>query len=113
MEQLRGFNHQTEHEEHHELAEPSQTVEEGLGLALAGELVVTDDESADIDRQVGVSLQVMRDGEDEDAGGQDHDGVQGFVAEFDAAHELNQSLTECKSEDGTHDELDNNGLDDG
>ena len=91
-QELRRANHQTEHEEHRQLTEPSQTVEERLGLPFAGELTVTDDQTADIDGEISITLQVIGAGENEDTGREDHDGVQRFVGQFDAAHEQHESF---------------------
>ena len=75
VQQVGRVNDQTEHKEHNKLGEPSQSVEERAGLAFAGELIIPDDESADIDREVRIALQVIRDRKDKDTGGQDHNGV--------------------------------------
>ena len=56
VEQFNRVDDQTQHEEHHQLAEPCQSVEERLGLTLARELVVSYNQAGDIHRQIGVSL---------------------------------------------------------
>ena len=102
--------HQTEHEEHNQLAQPREAVKERLGLAFTGELIIADDETADINREVSITLQVIRDGENEDTCREDHDGVKGFVAQFDLTHENHQSLSERIAEDGSHHQLDDDRL---
>ena len=104
--------HQTEDEEDDELAEPSESVEEAARLTLAGELAITNHETTDINGEIGVSLEEIGDGEDKDAGGEHHDRVERLVAQIRAAHDADDALTKDKTKYGTHDELDDNILDD-
>ena len=105
-------HHQTEDEEDDELAEPGESVEETARLTLAGELAITNHETTDINGEIGVSLEEIGDGEDEDTRGKYHDRVERLVAQIRAAHDADDALTEDKTKYGTHDQLDDNILDD-
>ena len=77
---------------------------------LARELAVTNDESAYIYSQIGVTLHEISDREDKNARCENHDRVQRFVGQSDTAHQFDQSATEEKADYCTHDELDNDRL---
>ena len=110
MEQFGGTDQQTQHEEHDQLAEPGEAVEERLGLALTRELGVTDDESAYIYRQIGITLKEVSHGEDEYAGREHHDRVERLVGQLYLTHQSDDALAEGKTQYSTHDQLDDDVL---
>ena len=69
-------HHESEHKEHGQLCEPSESVEERLGLMFARELAIADDQSSDIDSEVGVTLHEVRHAEDKDTCREHHDRIQ-------------------------------------
>ena len=107
------MDHQSQHKEHSQLAKPRQTVEESLGLPLAGEFAITDNQAAYVDCQISISLKIIGNGENKNAGREDHDRIERFVSQLHASHERYNTLTQNEAKNSTHHQLNDNGLNNG
>ena len=91
-DQLTRTNHQTQHQEHYQLAEPGQTIEERFRLTFAGELIIPDDQTTYIHGQIGITLQVIGRGKNEDTSGKHHDWIERLAGQLYATHEPHQAF---------------------
>ena len=85
-EQLVGVDEEPEGEEHDNLEEPREPVEEGGDALFVLHLVVADDEPGDVDGEVAVAFDEFRAGEDEEYAGEEEDGVEGLVGDVEAVY---------------------------
>ena len=105
-QQFVGVDEKPEREEHDDLEEPSEAVKESHDALLVLHLVVPDHEPGDIDGEVAVAFDELRDGEDEEHARKEEDGVEGLVADVEPVYHEHDKPPEQVAGDGTHAHLD-------
>ena len=103
--QLAGVHQQTKGEEHRELCQPGDAVEEVARGAPVDELAVAHHQTGDVDGQVAVAPHVVGGGEDEERARQNQDRVEGGVVDVYLVDHPHQRLAEEPSSHGSHGQL--------
>ena len=102
---LLGVDEQTEEDEHHNLEQPRQAVEEGGHLLAVGNLGVADDHTGDVYRQVAIALEEVGERESEEGYRKHEDGVERLVVEVQLVDDIHGQLAHSVADGTTKHEL--------
>ncbi len=104
--QFVGVYEESQGEEHDNLEQPREAVEEGDDALFVLDLAVADDEPGDVHREVTVSFHQLRGGKDEEYESEEQDGVEGVVVHVQPVHHPHRQASQKEARDGTHAHLD-------
>ena len=100
-----GVDKQAEEDEHDDLEEPSEAVEEGTDLLAVGNARVAYHHASDIYGKVAVALEEVGDGEGEEGDSKHEDGIEWLVVEVELVDDIYRQLAEAVTDGATEDKL--------